>query len=248
MANPLEKYVNADGRIDERFLEQLAFNEKMAELGKLSAGMVHELNTPLSVIVSAAQMILREEQLPEFVKEMVERIDLEAQRLSHFTRSLLSFSRRDEDTDAEADVNQVLQEVMAFLKYEAQKRSITVIEEKDYDLPAVAADGNRLKQVFINLIMNAFQAMEEGGTLLLKTSLADDASVEIQIADTGVGIAAEKVERIFEPFYTTKAVGEGTGLGLFVTRSIVEVLGGRIRVKSVVGEGTTFTLHFPLPS
>lgn len=249
MNNPLEKYVGADGRLDEHVLEQLAFNEKMAELGMLSTGMVHELNSPLSVIVSASQMILREEELPEFVKEMVERIGLEAQRLSYFTRSLLSFARKEEAAEAEADVNLVLQEVMAFLKYEAQKRSISVIEEKDYDLPPIAADGNRLKQVFINLIMNAFQAMEEGGTLLLKTSLTDDGRFfEVQVADTGKGIAAEAVEHIFEPFFSTKVAGEGTGLGLFISRNIVERLGGRIQVKSIVGEGTTFILLFPLPA
>ncbi len=249
MDNPLAKYVGADGRLDEQVLEQLAFNEKMAELGMLSAGMVHELNSPLSVIVSASQMILREDELPEFVKEMVERIGLEAQRLSYFTRSLLSFARKEETAEAEADVNLVLQEVMAFLKYEAQKRSISVIEEKDYDLPPIAADGNRLKQVFINLVMNALQAMEDGGALLLKTSItADGRSLEAQVADTGKGIAAEVLEHIFEPFYTTKVAGEGTGLGLFISRNIVERLGGSIQVKSVVGEGTTFILNFPLPA
>ena len=250
MRNQLEKIVGSDGRLEAHFLEQLAFNEKMAELGKLSTGMVHELNTPLSVIVSAAQLILREESLPDFVREMVERIDLEAQRLSHFSRSLLSFARREAVAEAgsEADVNQVLQEVMAFLRYEAQKRSITVVEEKDHDLSVIAADANRLKQIFINLIMNAFQSMDDGGTLLLKTSLSADRAVEIQIADTGVGIDPEVVGHIFEPFYTTKAAGEGTGLGLFITKNIVELLGGRIGVKSIKGEGTTFTVSFTVPA
>jgi signal transduction histidine kinase len=246
MSHPLAKYVNDEGRIPEDLLEQLAFNEKMAEIGRLAAGMIHELNTPLSVIVSAAQMIMREEELPEFVREMVERIDMEAQRLSQFTKGLLSFSRKEEGVERDTDINQTLREVMAFLKYEAQKRSITVIEELDFHLPTVAADGNRLKQVFINLVMNALQAMEQGGALMLRTSENDDGSVEAQIADTGPGIKPEVLPRIFEPFYSTKAAGEGTGLGLFITRTIVELMGGRIEVRSVVGEGTTFTTVFPV--
>lgn len=244
-AIPFASYVGTDGQIDERLLEQLAVNEKMAELGKLAAGMVHELNTPLSVIVSAAQMILREE-LSEFTREMVERIDLEAQRLSQFTKGLLSFARQEEGAVPEADVNQILREVMAFLKYEAQKRSVTVIEELDYHLPTIPANGNRLKQIFINLIMNALQAMESGGALLLRTSIPDDDSIEIQIADTGTGIAVEALGRVFEPFYTTKTADMGTGLGLYITKTIVERLGGVIGVQSVAGEGTTFTVTFPL--
>jgi len=229
-------------QIDEEFLTRLAHNEKMAELGHLAAGMVHEVNTPLSVIVSAAQMILREREVPPFVREMVERIDLEAQRLSEIARGVLSFSRTGERSDEEADVNQVLREVMAFLRYEARKRSITVIEEFDYGLLNVAADRNRLKQIFINLVMNAFQAMERGGALHLRTIVPDNRTVVIEIADTGEGIPPERIDRIFEPFFTTKKAGEGTGLGLFVVRKMVELMHGRIDVASTVGMGTTFSI------
>lgn len=245
MSHPLAKYMNDEGRIPEELLEQLAFSEKMAEIGQLATGMVHEINTPLSVIVSAAQMIMREEELPDFVREMVERIDKEAQRLSQFTKGLLTFARRNDCSGRDADINQVLREVMTFMKYEAQKRSITVIEELDFHLPSVAADENRLKQIFINLVMNALQAMEQGGALMVRTAIAPDGSVEAQIADTGPGITPEVLPRIFEPFYSTKGDGEGTGLGLFITRTIVELIGGRITVQSVVGEGTTFTTIFP---
>jgi signal transduction histidine kinase len=245
MDSALAKYMAAD-RTEEEFLEQLAFNEKMAELGRLAVGMVHELNTPLSVIVSAAQMVMREEGLSDSVKEMVARIDMEAQRLSQFTRGLLSFSRRDDGTVAEVDVNLVLRDVMSFLKYDAQKRSVAVVEELSHDLPVVAADSNRLKQIFINLVMNALQVMENGGMLLLRTTMTDDRSVEVEIADTGCGIPQDKLARIFDPFYTTKAAGEGTGLGLFITKSLVELLGGRISVRSTVGKGTAFIVRLPL--
>lgn len=247
MDDSLLKQLSATGQIDEDLLVQLAHNEKMAELGHLAAGVIHEVNTPLSVIVSAAQMILREGEIPAFVREMVERIDLEAQRLSEYTRGVLSFARTGRKTEAEADVNQVLREVMSFLRYEARKRSITVIEELDYDVLPVAADNNRLKQIFINLLMNAFQAMGNGGALLVRTSMPDDRSVRIEIADTGEGIPPERLDRIFEPFYTTKKSGEGTGLGLYIVRKMVELMQGRIEVKSTVGEGTTFTITLPQP-
>lgn len=243
----LARNLSAGGPIDEKLLTQLADSEKMAELGRLSVGMVHELNTPLSVIASAVQLILREDELSSSVKEMLERIDSEIHRLAEYTRGVLSFARTGEEPEPESDVNQVLQEVMTFLRYEARKRSITVIEELDYDMLPVAADINRLKQIFINLVMNAFQAMEQGGTLHVSTSMPDDRSVRIEIADTGEGIPPERAERIFDPFFTTKKSGEGTGLGLYIVGKIVELMRGRIEVSSRVGEGTTFTVILPQP-
>ncbi|HEY6837385.1 MAG TPA: ATP-binding protein [Geobacteraceae bacterium] len=243
--NPLAKIAATEGRTERDVLEQLAYNEKMAELGQMAAGLVHELNTPLSVINSAAQLILREESLSQFVREMVERISSETQRLSQFSRGLLTFSRRDEGAVGEVNLAQMVKDVMNFLRYEAQKRSILVVEDLDYRLPAVAADGNHLKQIFINLIMNALQAMEANGTLLVRTSMLDGDTVEVEIADTGAGIPAEAAERIFEPFFTTKKPGEGTGLGLFITKKIVELYGGTIKVRSLPGQGTTFFVRLP---
>ena len=246
MADALAKYLSENGNVEGEFLELLAFNEKMAELGRMAAGVVHELNTPLSVIVSATQMILREEELPEFVREMVERVNEEAHRLAELTKGVLSFARREGTGRAEADVNQVIGEVMTFLRFEARKRAIGVVEDLDYRLPFIAADGNRVKQVIINLVMNALQAMGEGGTLFLRTVQESETAVTVQVADTGPGIPAAALERIFIPFFTTKEPGEGTGLGLFITRKLMEGIGGTIAVASVVGEGTTFTLTFPV--
>ncbi len=247
MDSLLARHISASGTIDEQLLAQLAHNEKMAELGRLSTGIVHELNTPLSVIASAVQLILREEDVPGAVREMLERIDTEVHRLSDFTRGVLSFARNGEEAEAEADVNQVLHEVMVFLRYEARKRSISVIEELDYDVLPVAAESNRLKQIFINLIMNAFQAMEQGGMLHVRTSMPDDRTVRIEIADTGEGISPDRLERIFEPYFTTKKAGEGTGLGLYIVGKMVDLMHGRIEVASRVGEGTTFTIVLPQP-
>ncbi|RNC73148.1 MAG: sensor histidine kinase [Desulfuromonadales bacterium] len=246
MVKSLAQYLSENGSCEGELLELLAFNEKMAELGRMAAGVVHELNTPLSVIVSATQMILREEGLPEFVREMVERVNEEAHRLGDLTKGVLTFARSDEDGRQEADVNQVLREVLAFLRYEAQKRSIAIVEDLDFRLPFIAADGNRVKQVFINLVMNAVQAMGEGGKLFLRTAPGRDSTVVVQVADTGPGIPAETLDRIFTPFFTTKEPGEGTGLGLFITRKLMDGVGGTIGVESALGEGTTFTLAFPV--
>lgn len=246
MSSSLAENLTDECRMDEAFLEQLAWNERMAELGQLAVGMVHELNTPLSVIVSATQLILRDEELSPSVKEMVERIELEVQRLSLFTKGLLSFARKEDGPVGEADLNQVLQEVMYFLKYEALKRSIKIVEDFDFRLPPIAADANRLKQIFINLVMNAFQAMEGGGSLLLRTSSSEERFASVQVADTGSGIPQKTLSRIFEPFYTTKKTAKGTGLGLFITKKIVESFSGTISVESSEGEGTCFTITFPV--
>lgn len=226
-------------------LKQLAYNEKMAELGRISAGVVHELNAPLSVITSASQLILREEDLSEFVREMVTRINSEALRLSQLTRGLLNFSSHD-DTPGVVDVNLTIAFILDFLAYEAAQRGVSIIRTLDFHLPVVTVDGNALKQILLNIIMNGLQAMEQdGGRLLVESITPNSHEVAIIISDTGPGIPAGSMDTIFEPYFTTKKPGEGTGLGLFVTRKLVENLGGGISVISEPGQGTTFTVTLP---
>jgi signal transduction histidine kinase len=240
-----ELFAENPQKISPDVLKQLAYNEKMAELGRIAAGVVHELNAPLSVIVSASQMIMREEGVPESVREMIERINVEAQRLSHMTRGILSFSSH-EEVSGDADVNLTVEFVLDFLCYEAARRGVSLMRNLDHRLPVVRVGSNLLKQIVINIAMNALQAMEpEGGRLLVETSALNSSEVCIVIADTGPGIADGSLEQIFEPYFTTKRPGEGTGLGLFVTRTLVENLGGRIEVLSAVGEGTSFTVTLP---
>lgn len=237
-----------DRHIDPELLQQLAYNEKMAELGKISAGVVHELNAPLSVIISASQMILRERDVPEFVQEMIARINSEAQRLSQLTRGLLHYSSHDQTT-GDADLNLTVEFILDFLDFEAARRAVVVIRRLDYTLPIIRTDANKLKQILLNIIMNALQAMENsGGTLMVETVAAGPDAVRIIIADGGPGIPAEAIERIFERYFTTKKTGEGTGLGLFVTRELVEQMGGKIRVVSGPKGGTTFTITLPVES
>ena len=245
MTHPIHNLSSERTHIDSGVLEQLASSERLAELGRISAGIVHELNTPLSVIASAAQLILREDELSPFTREMVERIGDEAHRLSSLVRGVLTFVRRDERPEGDCDLNQVAREVMALLHYEARKRSVAVVEELDFTLSSVAAESGALKQILINLIMNALQAMPGGGTLHLKTFVGPDRRPTFSAADTGCGIPSDRLALIFEPFYTTKSVGEGTGLGLFITYKLLEALGGEISVSSIDGEGTTFTVSLP---
>ena len=227
-------------------LRQLAYNEKMAELGKISAGIVHELNSPLSVIISASQMIMREEGVPEVVQEMIARISSEAQRLSHLTKGLLNFSSHDE-TIVEVDLNLSVDFILNFLNFEAARRGIIVLKQFDYTLPVIRLDVNQLKQILLNIIMNALQAMENsGGKLLVKTAVAGSDNVSFIITDNGPGIPAEAIERIFDRYFTTKKPGEGTGLGLFVTKSLVENMGGKITVSSRKGGGTAFKVTLPV--
>ena len=227
-------------------LRQLAYNEKMAELGKISAGVVHELNSPLSVIISASQMIMREEGVPEAVLEMISRISSEAQRLSHMTKGLLNFSSHDE-TVGEADLNLTTDFILNFLNFEAARRGVIVLKQLDYTLPSIRLDANMLKQILLNIIMNALQAMEQsGGKLLVETASAGSDSVCVIIVDNGPGIPAGSLERIFDRYFTTKGPDEGTGLGLFVTKKLVESMGGDITVASESGRGTTFTVTLPV--
>jgi signal transduction histidine kinase len=235
-----------DTAISDDLLRQLAFNEKMADLGKISAGVAHELNTPLSVIVSAAQIILREEDVPETVLELVSRISSEAQRLSYLTKGLLNYGRFDE-TISEMDPHLTIDFVLNFLNFEAARRAVIVEKQFDHTLPDIQLDGNLLKQILLNIIMNALQAMEEkGGKLLIKTAHGEVGTIRFIITDNGPGIAVETIDHIFDRYFTTKKSGEGTGLGLFITKNLVERMGGAILVTSRIGGGTTFTITLPV--
>lgn len=234
-----------DAIISADLLRQLAYNEKMAELGKISAGLVHELNAPLSVIISASQMIMREEGVPGAIMEMIDRISSEAQRLSHMTKGLLNFSSHDE-TIVDVDLNLTVDFILNFLNYEAARRGVVVLKQLDYSLPVIRLDANLLKQILLNIIMNALQAMEDqGGKLLVETATIEADHIGLIITDNGPGIPSEAINRIFDRYYTTKKPGEGTGLGLFVTRNLVENMGGTIKVTSRIGGGSKFTVTLP---
>ncbi len=230
----------------KRLMEQTIQGEKLAEVGRMSAGIAHEVNNPLSVISYAAQLLLREESLPPFQAELAERIESEVERLKTLTGSLLSFSRARETFKRQVDLNEVLRDVLRLVRYELGRHSVELVENYTSTLPPVLADSNKLKQIFINLIMNAVQAMSGGGRLILSTGEVAGGEVEAVVADSGPGIPEEVLPRIFEPFFSTKKEGEGTGLGLYICRNIILEHEGRLTVESRPGEGTTFRVILPI--
>ncbi len=235
--------------------EVMLHESKMAALGKLAAGVAHEINNPLAVISEEAgwmKDLLQEEDvkasphLQEF-QESIKKIEYHANRVKKVTHRLLGFARRMEPTMEKVMVNAVLEECVGFLENEARYRNIAIEKKLAEDLPTTASDPSQLQQVFLNILNNAIDAIGKDGTITLKTFQdADNEQLVVQISDTGPGISRELLPKIFDPFFTTKEVGKGTGLGLSISHSIVEKLGGTMTVDSEVGHGTTFTIALPI--
>jgi PAS domain S-box-containing protein len=227
---------------------QLSQAEKMSSIGLLAAGVAHEVNTPLAVISSYAQMLSKQLQGDEKKSGLLEKITRQTFRASEIVNNLLNFSRTSGTEFAEISIDKVINETLALLEHQFKTARIKVEREETPDLPMIYGNAGKLQQVFLNLFLNAKDAMSSGGTLTVKTSNGN--GVHILIADTGSGIAQEHIERIYDPFFTTKnaANGErrGTGLGLSVTYGIIQEHAGKIRVESARGEGTRFYLEFPL--
>ena len=235
--------------------EMLMQSSKMAALGKMAAGIAHEINNPLAVIAEKAgwlKDLLAEEDVSknpnhkEF-EETVGRIEYHVDRAKKVTHRLLGFARRMEPVSEKVDVNKVLDESVGFLENEARFLNINIQEDLDPNLPTITSDTTQLQQVFLNLLNNAIDAIGKDGEINITTRyVARNNMVAIDIADNGPGIPREILGKIFDPFFTTKEVGKGTGLGLSISYSIIEKLGGHTRVASEVGQGTTFNILLPV--
>jgi two-component system, NtrC family, sensor kinase len=233
----------------------LTQSSKMAALGKLAAGVAHEVNNPLAIIMEKAgwmRDLLSEEDIkasPNFqeFEDAVAKIEFHVRRAKDVTHRLLGFARRMEPTQEDIDVNLLLDQTRSFLENEASFRGITFVSDYQKDLPRIESDTSQLQQVFLNILDNAIDAIDKNGSITVTTrSHPEIGEVDIAIADTGKGIPREALEKIFDPFFTTKKVGEGTGLGLTISYSIIEKLGGRINVESAEGKGTTFHITLPV--
>jgi PAS domain S-box-containing protein len=228
---------------------QLTQAEKMSSIGLLAAGVAHEVNTPLAVISSYAQMLSKRVQADPKQAELLEKITAQTFRASEIVNNLLNFSRTSGTEFSDVDVNKVITETLALLEHQFKTARIRVREELTAGLTPIQGNAGKLQQVFLNLFLNAKDAMPGGGTLTVTTQ--NGSGVNVAISDTGTGIAQEHIDRIYDPFFTTKAsVNEGqrrgTGLGLSVTYGIIQEHAGKIRVESRPGQGTTFHLEFPL--
>ncbi len=225
---------------------QLSQAEKMSSIGLLAAGVAHEVNTPLAVISSYAQMLSKQIQGDEKKAGLLDKITQQTFRASEIVNNLLNFSRTSGTEFSEVDVNKIIRDTLGLLEHQFKTARIKVEEYLYLDLPVIHGNPGKLQQVFLNLFLNAKDAMSNGGTLRVTT--ANGTGVNVTIADTGSGIAQEHIERIYDPFFTTKTSPgrRGTGLGLSVTYGIIQEHAGKIRVESRVGEGTTFFVEFPL--
>ncbi len=229
----------------KKLLDQTIQSEKLAELGRLSAGIAHEINNPLAVISYACQLLSREEPVEPFQRELLERIENEVERLATLTGGLLSFSKARECVLREVDLNEVMREVVRLVQYELTRKGIALKEDFSR-LPLVRVDPNKIKQVIINLVINASQAVGRNGRVELASRRLDAERVEIAVSDNGPGIPADVAERIFEPFFTTKKEGEGTGLGLYICRNIINDHQGRLTLASRPGQGAIFRIELPV--
>ncbi|MBN2645013.1 MAG: GAF domain-containing protein [Desulfuromonadaceae bacterium] len=230
----------------EQLLAQMIQSEKLAEIGRMSAGVAHEINNPLAVISFASQMLLADgDQFNTDQLEMLQRIDSEVERLKGLTTELLSYSAgAAAQSRRPTDLNRTLDEVMMLMRYELEKKRIAsdIVTEP---LPLVSVSKNHFKQVFINLILNSVQAMGAGGMLRISTGVLDRQRLFIRFCDNGPGIADTMKERIFEPFFTSRKDGSGTGLGLYLCRKIVADYQGQLTVSDGDSGGCCFEINIP---
>ncbi|MFB3882771.1 MAG: sensor histidine kinase [Armatimonadota bacterium] len=225
---------------------QLIHSEKLASLGVLAGGVAHEINNPLMVILGRTELMLMDDHLTEDDRKNLETICNETERIARIVQNLLTFSRKSRQEKIEqVNVNDVLERTLTLSEHQLTVGNVKVLKELDPHLPNIDANAGQLQQVFMNLIINAHHAMPDGGELTVRTGTVPDDRVFVEIADTGCGIAPENINRIFDPFFTTKEEGKGTGLGLAVSRNIIESHGGDIGVRSAVGLGTTFRVILP---
>ena len=228
----------------ERMEEQMSQTEKLTSLGLLAAGVAHEVNTPLAVISNYIQMLAKQMPDTDPRQSIIDKIVKQTFRASEIVNNLLNFSRTGAGEAADVDVNRVVEETLTLVAHPLKSSHIQVVKNLGETLPAVRGSANKLQQVFLNLFLNARDAMPSGGMLEVRTA-AHNGSVEIEIVDTGTGIPREHIHRIFDPFFTTKPNGRGTGLGLSVSYGIIKEHSGKIDVRSTPGKGTSFHVEFP---
>jgi PAS domain S-box-containing protein len=228
--------------------EQLQISEKMASIGLLAAGVAHEVNTPLTGISSFTQMLLEGADPADPKTKVLEKIERQTFRAAKIVNGLLNLSRPGSAASADVtavDVNTIIADVLSLLEHQFQLQRVAVRRELSERPVSVTGAEQKLQQVFLNLFLNAKDAMPKGGWLTISTRAENDQAV-VEVSDTGSGIPSEYLARIYDPFFTTKAIGQGTGLGLSITYGIVREHDGTIDCESNVGQGTRFTLRFPL--
>jgi len=231
---------------------KLLQSEKQASVGKLAGGVAHEINNPLTGIFTFTHMLLKRKDIPEEVRQDLETIAQETERVRKIVKGLLDFSRQTELDREPADVNRLIRFTMSLVENQALIKGVSLNFEPGEGLPTITLDRNQMQSVLLNIIINALDATDPGGSIIVTSGIGVSTSkpgqngVEILCTDTGCGIPPENLHKLFDPFFTTKDVGQGTGLGLSVSYGIVERHGGTIWVQSKVGKGSTFKVWLPI--
>ncbi|MCG8550346.1 MAG: ATP-binding protein, partial [Desulfobacterales bacterium] len=234
-----------------KYFHMAEYENKMASIGRLAAGVAHEINNPLAIINEKAGLIKDMAHFKQELKkdprllEIVDVILASVKRCSRITRQLLSFGRQTQTASVPLTLKSVLDEVLVFLVKEAQLKKIFIDIDVPETLPQVVGNRGKLQQVLLNIVNNAFAAMPKDGRLSISAEKTEGPFIRLDIRDSGCGISPENLKHIFEPFFSTKINQGGTGLGLSITYGLIQELGGRIKVKSKVNEGTTFIIYLP---
>ncbi len=228
-----------------RLQDQLRHADRLATIGQLAAGVAHELNEPLGNILGFAQLAQKHQGLPRSISQDLAKIVATCLHARHIITGLLLFSRQMPPQKARVNLNIVVEEAMGLLEQRCNKNGIVIVRHLSADLPDIIADAPQLRQVLVDLAVNALHAMPDGGVLEVTTQSSGD-RVVLSVQDNGVGMSEEVLEKIFVPFFTTKDINEGTGLGLPVVHGIVTSHGGKIRVQSAPGLGSRFDIELPV--
>jgi len=231
---------------------QLLQSEKQASIGRLAAGVAHEINNPLTGVLTFTHLLLRRKDLPDEVRKDLETVAQATERVRKIIKGLLDFSRQTALFPEPLNINNLVRSTVALVENQALVKGILLKFEPGENIPPVTADSSQIQSVLMNILLNALDATDPGGSVTVVSRLqssperAGQKGVDLAVADTGCGISPENITKLFDPFFSTKEVGQGTGLGLSVSQGIVERHGGTIRVKSEVGKGSTFTIWLPL--
>ena len=243
MASSLKK---RDDEMREETQRQLIQSEKLASVGRLAAGVAHQINNPLTGILTYSSLLLRKKPEGDTEREDLQVVVDETMRCRKIVKGLLGFSRQAEPQKESVDINSIIQNSLALTKNQALINDVKVTTELSDQVPAIVLDGGQIQEVFLNVILNAIDAMPDGGILSVSSNMLEgEQFIQIRFADTGYGIPPENIDKVFDPFFTTKDASKGTGLGLAVAYGVIEKHGGRIKMESVTGKGATCIIDLP---
>ena len=235
-----------DDELKEQTQRQLIQSEKLASVGRLAAGVAHQINNPLTGVLTYSSLLLKKKPEDDPEREDLQVIVDETMRCREIVRGLLGFSKQTEPQKQVIDINMIIKNALSLTKNQALIHNVTIITELSDQLPQIVVDHTQIQEVFLNIILNAIDAMPEGGELRVTSMMKDHQCVRLQFADTGSGISSEHLDKVFDPFFTTKDASKGTGLGLAVAYGIIEKHRGKIWMESEVGRGATCIIDLPV--